>query len=363
MLQEVFAAAAAINSQQRHDAIFEWKKCLDLTNLLLSLGVSLESINEYIQSGKIPSNRPTQAKFSGEAFVKGNAQPLPVSSSCMVDVPNLDKGKQVAEKHHSNSGFCPVDYRSNLLSIGPSTTSHADAIVAKDADFSVGQKNLSSKSKNVVEEGEFLTPNSDPSPLPKPSWKAVVAQEQSRSKVPLAYYPPSLVDGVLTVKPPLEVLQRGMKLWHTSIISSFHHSRLPCSVVEPVVRKIWGATLGYKMLSSMTKDIMYSSLILKLPETLFFPVDLGTFTTSSWFFSSGRKGLTLPKISALKLQHGLSFIIFLSLTGLKRALATLLVELVSLYSLISMLILWFLSLLLVSVSKLMLELITLNLFL
>lgn len=85
-----------------------------------------------------------------------------------------------------------------------------------------------------LEEGEIPS-NFGPTALnTKSSWSSIVAADVPRKPI-LKFFPPSVKDGIISIRPPPEVLNKGRELWSNSLVGYFLHSKLPFKVVEPVV--------------------------------------------------------------------------------------------------------------------------------
>lgn len=89
---------------------------------------------------------------------------------------------------------------------------------------------------SLAEEGEIPRQVSG---SPK-SWCDVVAKNPGLTSRSLSFHPPSVENGNILVKPPVEVLKRGNLIWSSSLVGYFLHSSLPFKVVEPIARKLWG---------------------------------------------------------------------------------------------------------------------------
>lgn len=72
------------------------------------------------------------------------------------------------------------------------------------------------------------------------SWCDVVADNSRKASRSLTFHPPSMEDGNIIVKPPIDMLKRGNQIWSSSLVGYFLHSTLPYKVVEPIARRLWG---------------------------------------------------------------------------------------------------------------------------
>lgn len=59
----------------------------------------------------------------------------------------------------------------------------------------------------------------------------IVAGGSAKPNCSLSFFPPAMVNGSLTIKPPTEIRKKGNSLWSSSLVGFFLHSRLPFRVV------------------------------------------------------------------------------------------------------------------------------------
>lgn len=89
-----------------------------------------------------------------------------------------------------------------------------------------------------------VTPLVDPS-IParvpqKQTWSSIVARHGNPSSK-LDFFPPaSSSDGKIYIKPPMDVMKKGIDLWSSSLVGFFLQSKLPYSIVEPTAKRLWG---------------------------------------------------------------------------------------------------------------------------
>lgn len=109
----------------------------------------------------------------------------------------------------------------------------------------------SNTNPNVSPPGVSEIP-SQPSGSPK-SWCAVVAKNTGKASRSLSYHPPSVEDRIVTVKPPIEMLQRGNQIWSSSLVGYFLYSSLPFKVVESALLGGFGVTWGFQKFFGIVK--------------------------------------------------------------------------------------------------------------
>lgn len=49
-----------------------------------------------------------------------------------------------------------------------------------------------------------------------------------------------MFDGIITIKPPVNILKKGISLWSSSMVGFFLHSKLPYKLVDSVAHRLWG---------------------------------------------------------------------------------------------------------------------------
>jgi hypothetical protein len=112
-----------------------------------------------------------------------------------------------------------------------------------DEGIVLGEGTASSRTPNNhgidVELNQIATPG--PSSYAKaiqPS-SPIVNEVRSPSLNPLQYMTPSIENGRVKVRPPVEVAIEGSEEWEASLVGYFVEKRLPFPVVNSVVQKIW----------------------------------------------------------------------------------------------------------------------------
>lgn len=140
--------------------------------------------------------------------------------------------------HFSENGIViKKDHERNLFVKSPvkKPNSQKTLLVTSAAPLPSASLERGSSSSSAHEEGELSLILKD-----KPSWSSIVAANSPR-KVSPKFFPPIVKDGVISIRPPLEVLRKGKDMWCNSLVGYFLHSRLPFKVVEPIVQKLWGS--------------------------------------------------------------------------------------------------------------------------
>jgi hypothetical protein len=50
----------------------------------------------------------------------------------------------------------------------------------------------------------------------------------------------AMIDGRVTVAPPLDVLEDGCELWKSTLVGHFMGQKLPYPIVNSIAKRIWG---------------------------------------------------------------------------------------------------------------------------
>lgn len=215
---ELFRAVQVFSFKDREEAIQERKKNKTLTEFIAALGLSLNEVNHFAQTGEIVSAK--------------NALMLLEKSPHLRDEGNA--GHSEGDRR-SNGSFVPVacvgeeDWVARGDPVPVSMTCLLPGGVREGAG--ICDPNLNPNFKLVSGDlnmgaGTCLKGG------PSKSWSDVVSNSAGKNKLALSFHPPSMVDGEILVKPPVEVLQKGNQVWSTSLVGYFLHSKLPYKVVE-----------------------------------------------------------------------------------------------------------------------------------
>lgn len=193
-LQDIVRAAQHFTQKDRLEAVAERKKSQDLIDFISAQGFSMNDVNSFLQGGskirqvnahnmfvECPKSPLVPGRSSPEGIRKDIVDPSLLPSAVM------EGGKAAV--------VCPNEC----------------------ADAKAG-------------------PPRDTQP---PSWCEVVTGAKPNPSCTLSYFPPVLVDGAVTIKPPIDILKKGNSQWSTSLVGFFLHSRLPFKVVEETAFKLW----------------------------------------------------------------------------------------------------------------------------
>lgn len=160
----------------------------------------------------------------------------------------------------------------------------------------------------------------------------MVGKASGKSSRTLSFHPPSLSDGDITVCPPDDMLNRGNKLWASSLVGYFLHSSLPFKVVEPITNEC-GDTWAYQMFFFIVKATIYSNLILLLIGTMSSPLAHGISHQKLLFSKNGKKVLLSQNLIVRSSLYGSNSVTSLSLISLTKESVILLAQLGNPFSL------------------------------
>lgn len=277
--QDIFKAAQHFSRKDREEAFEERKKNSLLLDFISTHGLSMQDVNAYATEGKLAQLVSAQ-KLSASGLVPIAAGP----SSVLREKQSFFGGSltQVAcvgEELTSERADPPPPLSPSKFGFLPGHTS----------------KPFSNSNLNCIspaEEGKILVELcGSPKAMPPKSWCDVMAKNVGLASRSLSFHPPSVEDGNILVKPPVEVLNRGNMIWSSSLVGYFLHSSLPSKVVEPIARKLWGSM-------GLSKVFLYSKgyYIFKFNST----IDRDKVLASGpWHFTS--------KIMVLQKWQGVEF--------------------------------------------------------
>lgn len=225
--QEIFRAAQYFSRKDRDEALAERKKNARLLDYITALGLPLEDVNNLSSIGTLAAiANALKVLYACPVFGRPSSSSTPPSLSHAPPI-----GSTVVRTFYVGESSLSVRNDPSCQMLPPP--------LATPGPVSNSGKCLPSfSSSSSLREGEVPGPTSGKSQ----SWSAIVSKNSTKSSLDLSFFNPSPVseDGSILVKPPVDALLRGNKLWSSSLVGYFLHSKLPYKVMEPIATKLWG---------------------------------------------------------------------------------------------------------------------------